>query len=101
MGTFFWDVLTNLFVMFGDVLTNLETFRLGEVLTCTQSWIVSCCLCVCVRACMRARVRACAHMGVCVCVRACVRVCVTLSCLFLASLWSPVWKGLTSWLSCM
>ena len=26
---------------------------------------------------------------------------VILSCLFLASLWSPAGKGLTSWLSCM
>ena len=24
-----------------------------------------------------------------------------LSCLFLAVLWSPAWKGLTSWLSCV
>ena len=26
---------------------------------------------------------------------------VILSCLFLAALWSPTWKGLTSWLSCV
>ena len=28
-------------------------------------------------------------------------VCVVLSCLFLAALWSPAGKGLTSWLSCV
>ena len=31
----------------------------------------------------------------------CVFVFVILSCLFLATLWSPAGKGLTSWLSCM
>ena len=33
MGTFYGDVLTNLFFVFGDVLTNSGTFWLGGVLT--------------------------------------------------------------------
>ena len=28
-------------------------------------------------------------------------VCVVLSCLFIVTLWSPAWKELTSWLSCV
>ena len=33
MGTFYGDVLTNLFLVFGDVLTDSGTFWLGGVLT--------------------------------------------------------------------
>ena len=41
MGTFFGDVLTNLFFVFGDVLTNSGTFWLGDVLTCTRETFFS------------------------------------------------------------